>query len=220
MPSKVEAFGLLLVLMPGFLCAYVVQALAVRRKQSETEKIVEALIFSLILYLSTLRWFSYGLPLSWQETPTGSNVFHITLRWGQLCVLTLLSLVTGILYAAAINHDWIMRVFRFLKITERTSRSTIWNDVFGQIAGWVQVGLTDGVIVKGWLAYYSDDPEESSLYIEQAAWIKEDGTEEFIDGPGVLITKEMGIEYVVFLHARNEVLNEVESRLDAKDDSA
>ncbi len=34
MPSKVEAFGLLLVLLPGLLCAYVVQALAVRRAQS------------------------------------------------------------------------------------------------------------------------------------------------------------------------------------------
>ena len=64
MPGKVEAFGLLLVLLPGFLCAYVVQSLAMRRQQTEADKVIEALIFSLVLYLATLRWFGYTLPLS------------------------------------------------------------------------------------------------------------------------------------------------------------
>ena len=44
MPGKVEAFGLLLVLLPGFLCAYVVQSLAVRCQQTEADKVIEALI--------------------------------------------------------------------------------------------------------------------------------------------------------------------------------
>ena len=208
MPSKAEAFGLLLVLLPGLLCAYVVQALAVRRKQSEVEKVVEALIFSFILYLFTLPWFDYGLPVSWRET--SSNEFHIQLHWGQLAVLGVLSVAAGILYAASINHDWLLRVCRRLRITERTARNTIWNVVFGQIAGWVQVGLIDGKIVKGWLTYYSDDPEEASLFIEQAAWISEDGIEDLIHGPGVLITKEMKIEYVVFLHSRDAAERDAE----------
>ena len=117
-----------------------------------------------------------------------------------------MSLLFGVLYAASINHDWLMSLFRWLKVTERTARSTIWNDVFEQIGGWVQVGLTDGVIVKGWLRYYSDDPDESSLFIEEAAWIMSDGSEELIEGPGILITKQMGIEYVVFLHARDQAV--------------
>jgi hypothetical protein len=97
---------------------------------------------------------------------------------------------------------------RWLRVTERTGRSAIWNDVFEQIGGWVQVGLAGDVIVNGWLAYYSDKAEESSLFLERAAWIDKDGTERSIDGPGILITKEVGIEYVVFLRSRIEAIGE------------
>lgn len=208
MPGKVEAFGLLLVLLPGFLCAYVVQTLAVRRQQTEVDKVVEALIFSLVLYLVTLPWFGYTLPVSWHEIPSGSNAFVVALRWGQLAVLSSASLLLGVGYAANINHDWLLRLFRVLRVTERTARSTIWNDVFQQIGGWVQVGLSEGVVVRGWLAFYSDEAEESSLFLERAAWIDKDGVESPIDGPGILITKAVGIEYVVFLQSRDEVLSD------------
>jgi len=46
MPSKVEALGIFLILLPGFTCAYVSQYLSVRRKQTELDKVVEALLFS------------------------------------------------------------------------------------------------------------------------------------------------------------------------------
>ncbi len=213
MPGKVEAFGLLLVSLPGFLCAYVVQALAVRRQQTEVDKVIEALILSLILYLGTLRWYGYTLPLSWHESAAGTNVFVVSVRWTQLAVLSGASLMLGALYAANINHDWLLRLFRFLHVTERTARSTIWNDVFQQIGGWVQVGLSEGVVVRGWLAFYSDEAEESSLFLERAAWIDKDGQESSIDGPGILITKELGIEYVVFLRSREEAIFEAAEAL-------
>jgi len=206
MPGKIEALGILLVLLPGFLCAYVVQSLAVRRKQTELDKVVEALLLSFLLYLATLPFFGYSLPLSWSETAT--NVFQIVLHWKQLAVLGTSSIILGVLYAANINHDWLLSIFRWLHVTERTARSTIWNDVFQQIGGWVQVGLAGDVIVSGWLGYYSDEAEDSSLFIEQAAWIDKDGTERAIDGPGILITKEVGIEYVVFLRSRTEEISD------------
>jgi hypothetical protein len=58
--------------------------------------------------------------------------------------------------------------------------------------------------ILGWLRYYSDEAKESSLFLESASWISEndDGTESEvpIDGPGILLTKESGIEYVMFLN--------------------
>ena len=70
------------------------------------------------------------------------------------------------------------------------------------------MGLSEGVVVRGWLAFYSDEVEESSLFLEQAAWIDQNGLESAIDGPGILITKEVGIEYVVFLRSREDVVAE------------
>jgi hypothetical protein len=185
-----------------------VQALAVRRAQTELDKVVEALLLSFLLYLATLPSFGYSLPLSWTETGTNTHIFQVVLHWKQLLVLGISSIVLGVLYAANINHDWLLSLFRWLHVTERTARSTIWNDVFQQIGGWVQVGLSGDVIVSGWLGYYSDEAADSSLFIEQAAWIDKDGTERAIDGPGILITKEVGIEYVVFLRSRTEEAEE------------
>jgi hypothetical protein len=65
MPASAEAPGILLLLLPGFTCAFLVQRVAVRAKQSEPDKIVEALLLSFVLYLITLPFFGYSLPGSW-----------------------------------------------------------------------------------------------------------------------------------------------------------
>jgi uncharacterized membrane protein YfcA len=153
MPSKAEALGIFLILLPGFTCAYIAQYLSVRRKQTELDKVIEALLFSVALYLLTLPFFGNTLPASWQTVPGTSNLYQVVLRWNQLLVLGAGSVVLGVLYAAKINHDWLMQIFRWLRVTERTARSTIWNDVFQEIGGSVQVGLSGDIRVIGWLRY-------------------------------------------------------------------
>jgi hypothetical protein len=203
MPDKMEALGVLLVLLPGFACAYIVQFLAVRRKQSELDKLVEALLFSLILYVITLPFFGYNLPISWHSPASQPNIYQILVDYSHLAALTGLAFLFALLYAANINHDWLMKLFRWMRITERTARSTIWNDAFQEIGGFVRVGISDGRGLVGWVRDYSDDAEDPSLLLEKAAWIvkDEDGTETemTIEDPGILLTKEMAIEYVIFL---------------------
>jgi hypothetical protein len=205
MPDKVEALGVLLVLLPGFACAYIVQFLAVRRKQSELDKVIEALLFSLILYLLTLPFFAYTFPLGWGPLDAQHpDTYRIIINWRHLVWLTSASVVFAIVYSANINQDWVMWLLRHLKVTERTARKTIWNDAFQEVGGMVQVGISGDRKILGWLRYYSDEAEDSSLFLETASWLKtqEDGTEieQPIDGPGILLTKESGIEYVMFLN--------------------
>jgi hypothetical protein len=205
MPDKLEALGALLILLPGFACAYIVQFLAVRRKQSELDKIIEALLFSLILYLLTLPFFGYTLPLSWRPVaPQHSSEYQIIVNWKHLAWLAGSAIVLAVLYSANINRDWIMSLFRWMRVTERTARKTIWNDAFQEIGGMVQVGISGDRKILGWLRYYSDEDEDCSLFLETASWVKDgDEGEEIekpIDGPGILLTKESGIEYVMFLN--------------------
>jgi hypothetical protein len=204
MPSKVEALGVFLILLPGFTCAYVAQYLSVRRKQTELDKVIEALLFSVVLYVSTLPFFGNTLPVSWRALSSDPNQYQILIRWSQLFVLALGSCVLGILYAANINHDWIMKLFRRIRVTERTARSTIWNDVFQEIGGSVQVGLTGEIKVIGYLRYYSDEAEDSSMFLKHAAWIDSKGNTTPITGPGILLTKDVGIEYILFLDPASE----------------
>lgn len=200
MPDKAEALGILLVLLPGFTSAYIVQMLAVRRKQSELDKVVEALLFSLAFYLITLPFFGNTLPLSWRPLDAGhSDVYQVVVQWPHLAALAGLALVFGVAYAANINHDWLMSLFRWIGVTDRSSRSTIWNDAFQDLDGYVQVGLSGDRKVIGWVTDYSDEEGASQLLLQDAAWVDKVGHLQPIKGPGILLTKESGIQYVMFL---------------------
>lgn len=211
MPEKVEALGIMLVLLPGFACSYVVQMLAARRKQTELDKVVEALLFSLVLYVLTLPLFGNAFPLRWQNTHGPDlDIGQVIVDWKHLTVLAACSLLLGTLYAASINHDWLMTFFRWIRITERTARSTVWNDVFQETGGYVQIGLADGRSLMGWLRDYSDEEGDYSLFLEEASWVVKtvngNESEIRIEGPGILLTRKMDIEFVIFLgwHKQNE----------------
>jgi hypothetical protein len=191
-------------LLPGFSCAYLVQRLAVRPKQTELDKVIEALILSFFLYLVVSPFFGYSLPLSWQaKTSQGIEQYAFQLNWPYLASLATLALATGILYGANLNHDWILGTLRKLRITERTARNSIWNDAFQEIpSSFVLVQLSRDSSIIGFLRYYSDEQEDASLFLEDAAWIVDDsGTQSPIDGPGILLTKQAGIESVSFLNS-------------------
>jgi hypothetical protein len=202
MPDKLEALGIFLILLPGFCSAYVIQHLCVRRKQSDLDKVVEALLFSLLLYLATLPLFGFVLPLSWHPatTPQGT-VYTIAIHYKHLAVLFLLAIAVGVVYAFNINRDWALRPFRRIGLTDRTARSSVWNDAFLDIPGcYLQVELSDGRTVVGYLRYYADDPDEASIFLEDAAWLTEEDQIP-IEGPGILITKEAKVVFISFLRA-------------------
>ena len=206
MPGKIEALAILLLLLPGFACAYIVQHLAVRAKQSELEKIVEALLLSFVLYLATLPFFGYTLPVSWSSTSVGGFAgYAVLLHWSHLAGLLASAAALGLLHAANINHDLLLRVLRRLRITQRTARNTIWNDAFQDVSNkYILVSFADGSSLLGYLRYYSDESEDSSLFLEDAAWVFEDGSQEQIPGPGILITKQAALEFVTFLDPAEE----------------
>lgn len=200
MPEKAEALGIFLVLLPGFVSAYLVQILAARRKQSELDKVVEALIFSLFLYLLTLPLFDYSLPIGWYLGDVNHiDAWQIVVKWPHLATLAIFAVILGTVYSASINHNWLTALFRWLNISERSARSSVWNDVFSDLKGFVQVGLSDGRSVIGWIRNYSDEDDSHSLFLENAAWVGDNGEELPIVGPGILLTKNLEITYVMFL---------------------
>lgn len=217
MPASIEALGILLLLLPGFSCAFLVQRIAVRAKQSELDKVIEALLLSFVLYLITLPFFGYSLPVSWTASRDGNYAnYAIRFHWSHLLALGGSAGVLALLYGANINRDWLLSLLRKWNLTERTARSSIWSDAFQDIKqSYVNVGLEDGRSVLGFLRYYSDDWQDSSLFLEDAAWLDEDGKQLPIEGPGILLTKEAHIVFVSFLApARSEAVVSVTDQSD------
>lgn len=194
-----EALVVLLILLPGFFAAHIVQSLCTRPQQSEFDKVIEALLYSFVTYL-VFSAIIGEVPLSMRVEPDGqAKLVSIETKFGPLLWLGLIALAIALIISFSTNNDLHGRVLRKLRFTQRTARNSVWSDVFHDASGYVQVELVDGRNVLGWLRYYSDTPEESCLYLEDAAWIGLNSSKVPIKGPGILLTKESGIRTIMFL---------------------
>src|SRR5882757_7152130 len=138
MPTSVVALQILLIFLPGFSAAYIVQFLVVRKTQTDFDKIIEACLYSLFIY-ATFVLFSQGM-LPFDIVSARSSTSESTIQWHpqKLWLLAGLATVYAVAISFYINHDG-NRLFRRLKLTERTSRHSIWNDVFQDVAAPIQV---------------------------------------------------------------------------------
>lgn len=204
MPSSAVALQILLILLPGFASAYIVQLIAVRAKQSDLDKVIEALLFSFLIYVTNAAIQHGSSPVTFVRTAQGDSIdFHP----GNVLWLAALSLVYALLMIAYVQWDG-ARFLRKLGLTERTSRNSIWNDTFQDeqqtidpmLGTIVQVELKDGRSVMGVVSYYSDTADESSVFLRNAQWIDADSGDAIqIEGPGILLTRNAEITSVSFL---------------------
>jgi hypothetical protein len=190
-PQGLQTLVALLILLPGFVSARIARSLSAQGQQSDVERVIEALIFSFFNYVIYIMVFGASLPIEWLPS------FQVH-RW-RVVFLALMACMLGVLWGVVRSKDWALRPLRAWKLTERTSREFIWNDVFSSLEGTAQVGLKDGRNLIGWIGRYSDSGGERSLFMESANWVQEDGSLVEIDGKGILLTDKAEIEYVMFL---------------------
>jgi hypothetical protein len=197
---KFEAITVLVILLPGFLAARIKQRLTVNREQSELDKIIEALLYSFLTYI-IFTAITHTIPVALKTETKGeiTRYFVEGPDLGRLALLLLIPLFLGIGMSFLANNDLLGRLFRWIRVSRRSWRDSIWSDVFHNFGGAVQVELADGRSVMGWLKYFSDRPEDSSVFLERAAWVDSDLELVYVAGPGIFLTKESGIRSVAFL---------------------
>ena len=79
MPATLLALQVFLILLPGFSAAYAVHALATRRSQSDFERVIEALVFSFIIYVCYIPLNGGKLPFHIQDDPASKG--NSTVLW-------------------------------------------------------------------------------------------------------------------------------------------
>lgn len=170
-----QALMLLIFLLPGFLCMAILDMLTPASKRDDTQKIFNALILSLIIYgIYSLKFADY--PLTMIEKTIG-DAKHIELKivHGPILWLLGIALALSLIIAFSQKRDLHMKVFRKLKVTDRTSRRNVWYDAFTDVKSYVIVNFEDGRRILGWPEYYSDDPDDQTIFLCHAAWIQENG---------------------------------------------
>jgi hypothetical protein len=205
-PEGLEALAALFILLPGFLSARLAETISSRNKQTELERIIEALLFSFFTYFIFVVCFSPQIPLSWAIKPDGAGAQHyvFAVDYKRFLALVGIAVFLGLVWGWLQGHDLVAKVLKKLRLTDRTSRESLWKDVFlSQRAGYVQVELADGRSALGYVSAYSDSGKERALFLRNAAWVTRDaqGNEISVDipGPGLLLTDKSEIKYVMFL---------------------
>jgi uncharacterized membrane protein YjjB (DUF3815 family) len=62
MPTSLIALQILLILLPGFAAAYIVQLLALRGSQTDFDKLIEACLYSILIYAGFVLCTHGALP--------------------------------------------------------------------------------------------------------------------------------------------------------------
>ena len=191
MPNSIEVLNILVFLIPGFISSVVLNALVVRKgEQKELQRVAEALVFSMLVYAI------YSLFGRQPVSPDSESVpIYDPLS---LLILVGLSLVFPLVISLFVTNDWHMRIARKLRITNKTSRSSLWYDVFAEQGKYVIVYFKDGSRVCGWPKHYSDDPEEPCIFLTDPLKFKNG---QFVEAGvhGVLITPGLEISHIEFV---------------------
>jgi hypothetical protein len=181
MSLSAATVSVLLLLLPGFLTAKLLQWLCVRPSLTEADKLIEAILYSFLVYAVYFAIF-------------GDTVVT-RLRLVVLCVLPL---ILAAAVAFAVNKDYVGAKMRTWGFTKRTALPSVWNDVLHRYGGYALVEMNDGRLVLGWVKFYSDYPNPPALFLEDAAWVTPDGKQNPVNGHGVLIAESAGIKTVTF----------------------
>ena len=192
-----QALQVLIFLIPGLISSTVLNALVVRKKeQKELERVIEALIFSMLIY--TFYSIVHGRsPVVLDQTANTITYSYdvVSFLW-----LVSISIVVPVVLSFLITNDWHMKLARALRISRRTARSSVWFDVFYDLKKHIVIDFENGRRIYGWPMYYSDNPGEPYIFLYRPHWIEED---KFIDTGlfGILITPEQKIEAIEFLES-------------------
>ena len=204
-----ETLNLLLLLFPGLISSRIICLIDRKQKKDNVKLIFDVLIYSFLSFV-IVDWLYSWEPI-FSINKSVDNVYTYTASSDVKAIaLTLISSVTlPIVVGAFLHHDLHMRVLRFLKVTNKTSRDTAWDDVFTNTDRYITIHLKNGNRLTGWPMYYSNSPDEGFLYVYEPAWVDDDNQYLETNSHGVLVNKDE-IEFVEFLKQDDERGNESE----------
>lgn len=188
-----EATHLFIFLIPGFVSSRFLDSLITRRQdKKELSSIVEALILSMIIY-TIYSITGLGSPISIDQANSTISYSYDSMSF---IILLGISLILPLIIAYIVNNDIHMKMARFFRITKKTSRLSIWQDILHNKHPLVIIDFTDGRRLFGWIEYFSDEADQP-MYISQPQWIS-NGKYIPTGLDGMYVTSEQKISFIEF----------------------
>ncbi len=157
--------------LPGFITASIFYTLTAHPKMTEFERVVQALIFTVLLKALLLPLQSMFLLLGRYVT-LGKWTPDVELVW-----MIVLAIPLGLVFAWFANTDKGHHWARSYGLTSRTSYPSEWYAAFirdGQ--RWIILHMKEGRRLYGWPEEWPDQADKGHFVIDQPEWVMDDGS--------------------------------------------
>lgn len=180
-------------LMPGFVAAWVFYGLTSHSKPSQFERVVQALIFTVIIQGLTpiFQWLLELIGQVMALRPWDKSAENFV----AFCV----GVGIGALLAFCTNNDTLHGLLRGRGFTTRTSHPSEWFYVFSKKVTYVVLHMCDGRRLYGWPKEWPIESDKGQFYIMEPSWIDDKGKSiELVQLDGILINAK-DVQWVEFM---------------------
>ena len=189
-----EIIPILIFLLPGFLTVKMLELWVITKPKDVFDRIVQAFVFTFV----NLLCFAFIRGLL-------EKLFQIQFNHVQFFAIKNLLLMVFCAVAIALatsfemKNEYFLTLLRKCKITKKTYKPCTWVETFEHVEKYVVVHLNDGRRIYGWPSFYSDDPNERAIFLEDASWM--DDQNKLINNPliSILLDENSGIQFVEFI---------------------
>lgn len=190
-----EILQILTLLFPGFISAWIFYALTSYPKPSEFERVVQALIFTVLIQ---------GIVVPTKSLLCLTGEFLICIGpWSKestLVISLVIATIIGILFSAFANNDRFHKLLRFLKITKETSYASEWFGAFSETpTTYVVLHLKGERRLYGWPQEWPSDPKFGHFSMVQAEWLDGEKSIELTSVKNILVPATE-VEFVEFMN--------------------
>ena len=192
-------------LLPGFVTAWVFYSFTSYPKPSQFERVVQALIFTIIIqaFSHSIKFIYNTLPIKFHQINWSENV--------NITFLLTIAILIGIVFSYFANNDKFHKLLRDIKITKETSYASEWFSVFSEKITYVVLHLNDERRIYGWPLEWPTEPQKGHFVLSQASWLLEDNSQVPLEGVESILINAASVELVEFMEKTWEKNNEQES---------
>lgn len=188
-----DIISVLQYLLPGFLAAWVFYGFTSFPKPSEFERVIQALIFTLIIqsivFIEEIVLLKMG-----SFTSLGKWNGH-----SEILCSSITAVFLGFVFAYFANNDKVHEIARKMKLTKESSYPTEWSGGFLRNVTYVVLHFEDGRRLFGWPIEWPSESDKGHFELVQASWLNEDNEYEPLTGVGSIMVRAKDVIRVEFM---------------------
>ena len=201
-----ETLVIFVLLIPGFISSAILSAIVVRGETGNLARVIEGLMFSFAIYAVVWGFVRFSpIVVRLLEYSSGKSTYVVRPIPEAMVLILAVAVLLPILAGYSINHDVHMKFLRAIRVTKKTSRESLWLDIFTDLGQRpVVANLKNGKRIRGWPLYYSSRSGERGLYLYRPAYLDPGGGVRKLPIHGLFLVEKDCIRSIEFAWTKKE----------------